>query len=662
MLILDELKKNDPRLRLVAGMMAAGLFILLAGLWWVQIVSARKYQSHLETQTYRTVRLPAVRGKILDREGRVLAGNRPSYNLSLYLNDLRSQFQDEYARLRPMKIETNPPPFWKFWSSSGTVVTQRVRLNKNQIDALAWKARYNVASNIVSQISRKLGQPLTLDPKDFQRNYETRLALPYTVISDATPEQVARFEEQDFNVPGADVELQAVRNYPFGTTAGHLLGYLAKNDPSREDQDAAYNYSLPDYHGVIGIEWGFNSVLRGRAGVKSVLVNNYGYRQSENTLEPPEPGENVVLTIDLDLQKAAEESLQKYQGTNARAAVVVMDVHSGDVLAMVSSPAINPNSFVAGLTPAEWQRLNDTNLLVQYNKATQVPLAPGSIFKPIIGLAALENGLDPNFIVDNPGYKYVGQRRIGDLAPLGEYDFRHAIIQSCNTYFVTIGLETGITNIIRMADKFHFGERIGLPTRQETDGELPSLNQVRSPEWHDGNSANICIGQGDLAVTPLQMAVAYSAIANGGLVLWPRLVERIEPQDPTSGQTATNLPSGLVRDYIGVSAHSLKLLRDAMLAETEDREGTGRAAYVGPEMRICGKTGTAEVMDTHNRQTSKNTWFASFAPYEHPCYAVVVMVENGTFGGPTCGPIAHDIYEEILKKENSTDRENVAQK
>ena len=186
--------------------------------------------------------------------------------------------------------------------------------------------------------------------------------------------------------------------------------------------------------------------------------------------------------------------------------------------------------------------MNDPKLRPQINRATQENYAPGSIFKPIIGLAALEAGLDPDALVDNPGYVYVGRRHITDLAPPGQYNFRRAIIESSNTYFITVGLRTGIENIVRMAEKFHFGERTGLPTRQETQGIFPTLKQVQSPDWHDGDSANICIGQGEMAVTPMQMAVAYAAIANGGKVLWPRLVERIEPQDPASGETADQFP------------------------------------------------------------------------------------------------------------------------
>jgi penicillin-binding protein 2 len=362
-----------------------------------------------------------------------------------------------------------------------------------------------------------------------------------------------------------------------------------------------------------------------------------------------------VLTLDLDIQQAAERSLLAHQGPDARAAVVVMDVRTGDVLAMVSSPAINPD--YASNEPA---RLNDPKLRPQINRATQENYAPGSIFKTVIALACLENGLNPDATVQNPpssenpnhGYTMVGRRAIQDLAPPGEYNFRRAILRSCNTYFITEGLQAGIDNIVRMGEKFHFGERTDLPTRQETPGIFPTPARVHSG-WHDGDTANLCIGQGDIAVTPMQMTVAYAAIANGGKVLWPRLVERIEPQDPVSGGAATNFPSGLVRGNIGVSGRSLNILREAMLAETEDPEGTGHAAVVGPEMRICGKTGTAQVMNEHNQEIDRTTWFASFAPYENPRYAVVVMVQSGISGGVSCAPIAHDIYEAILNSEKS---------
>jgi penicillin-binding protein 2 len=654
MLIFDELKEKDQQLRLVAMVLAAGLFILLTGLWWVQIVSARKYESHLETQSYRTVRIPAMRGKILDRNGRVLAENRPRYNLSLYLDDFGKQFE---AADRQMLVNAQAGRAQliaaqkkKLGRSLTKAEQKQFALTKVEREQLREQARFGVASGVVMQVGERLGQSLTLDRAKFSRHYEAQRALPYPVIRNLDPAQIARFEEKYSGGLGVDLELQSVRAYPLGTTAGHVLGYLQRDDSSLQGEESFFSYRLPDYRGAVGIEAGFDTELRGRAGAEAVLVNNLGYRQTENVWSSPEPGHTVVLTLDINIEEAAERSLARHLGADTRAAVVVMDVNTGDVLAMVSSPMINPNYFAEGFPSNELAHLDDPKLRPQINRATQENYAPGSIFKPIVGLAALQAGLDPDALVDNPGYVYVGRRHITDLAQPGQYNFRRAIIYSCNTYFITVGLRAGIENITRMAGKFHFGERTDLPMRQETKGIFPTLKQVQSPDWRDGDSANICIGQGEMAVTPMQMAVAYAAIANGGTVLWPRLVERIEPQDPAFGEATTNFPTSLVRDHLGVSAHNLKILHDAMLAETV--EGTGQAAQV-PGLQICGKTGTAQVMNSRNQEIDRTTWFASFAPYENPRYAVVVMVESGSYGGPICAPIAHDIYEAILKSEKT---------
>ncbi|HEY2330124.1 MAG TPA: penicillin-binding transpeptidase domain-containing protein, partial [Verrucomicrobiae bacterium] len=346
-----------------------------------------------------------------------------------------------------------------------------------------------------------------------------------------------------------------------------------------------------------------------------------------------------------------------------RAAVVVMDVRNGDVLAMVSSPAINPLFFTGGLSSEEMQREEsrrvDPKLRPEINRATQENYAPGSIFKVIVGLAALEAGWNPEkfYTVDadptrpGKGCIYIGKRKIDDTASDGKYNFKRALERSSNSYFIQAGTNAGVDRIITLAEKFQLGERTGLPTRQETAGNMPSLDRVREG-WGAGDTANMCIGQGEVEVTPLQMAVVYSAIANGGTVFWPRIVSRIEAQDPALRDVVTNFPAGLVRERIGVSGRSLRILHNAMLAETEDVEGTGKAAVV-PGLRICGKTGTAQVQDAHNRVVDETTWFASFAPYENPRYAVVVMVESGSSGGGTCAPIAHDIYQAIMDKEKS---------
>jgi penicillin-binding protein 2 len=664
MLIVDELKQNDPPLRLVAMVLAAGLCILFAGLWWVQVVSAHEYQSHLETQAYRTMRLPAMRGKILDREGRVLAENRPRYNLSLYLDDLGSQFDAAYAPLRKQALAAQKEAIAaqekKLGRSLTKVERKQFAFTPARLQQLHAQARLNFANDLTARISQQLGQPLTLDAAKYETAYEKARSLPYPILKSLNNAQIARFEEQFTNGFGANLDLQAERIYPSGATAAHLLGYLRNDDSSQEGEEADFNYRLPDYRGVVGIEGRCDAQLRGRAGSESVLINSQGYRQSENVLDPPEPGHNVVLTIDLDLQRAAEESFARHQGADARGAVVVMDVRSGDVLAMVSSPTFDPNDFAEGISQDKWQKLQD--LTAEKNRATFENYAPGSIFKTVIALAALENGLNPAEIyhVDanpenpNKGMIYVGRRRIKDTAPPGDYNFKRAFIHSSNSYFINAGLtHAGIGNVIRIGNEFHLGERTGLFARQETGGDFPDEDRIHSG-WTDGDTANVCIGQGEVAVTPVQMAVMVSAIGNGGKVLWPRLVDRIEPQDPSSGEAVTNFPSGVVRDNLDVHPRSLQILRDAMLADVQSSEGTGTAAAVDG-LKICAKTGTAEVQDAHNHDIGQNFWFASYAPYEHPKYAVVVMVEGGLHGsgGLDCAPIAHDIYETILKKENT---------
>ena len=649
MLIFDQLKKNDPQLRALAVIVLGGLFVLLAGLWWVQVVSARDYQANLENQSFRTVRIPAVRGRILDRNGITLAENRPTYNVGLYLEELRSQFQAEYARMRPVRTVTNSSAFWRRWLGSPSVTTQYVKLKKAQIEGLRCQARYSVASNVVMQVSYRLRQPLSLNPTNFARHYETRLALPCPVLTNLNPVQIALFEEQSGNRMGVDLEVQSTRFYPYNSTAAHVVGHLQRDDSSMEGEEAFFSFRLPDYRGSVGVEFGFDKQLRGTAGAKSVLVNNTGYRQTENVWSPAEAGENAVLTIDLPIQQAAERALQVF-GPATRGAVVVMEVHTGDILAMASSPTLNPNSYLPSLSRAESQRIAE--LHAEKNRATQENYQPGSIFKTVVGLACLEAGLNPNDTIHNPGYVDIGRKRFNDLAPSGSYDFRRALKASSNTYFITNGLRVaGISNIIRLGQRLHLGESTGLPTRQEVKGIFPSLKKVNA-QWYDGDTANICIGQGSQAVTPIQMAVLAAAIANGGKVLWPRLVDRIEPSEAAAGTPPIIFPGSRVRDELGVSPGNLRILREAMLADVEDSDGTGRAAAVSG-MRICGKTGTAQVMNEHAQLIGHTTWFISFAPYEEPRYAVVVMVEveaRGS-GGVTCAPIAGKIYSAIRDRE-----------
>jgi len=651
MLVFDQLKKNDPQLRVLAIAVLSGLLVLLVGLWWLQVVWSKDYQANLETQSYRTVRIPAVRGRILDRNGVTLAENRPTYNVGLYLEELRKPFEEAYSnevvRARAERKQQMEQQQRMLHRRLTKLERKQFILTAKERGQIRQEARYDVASNVVVQVSQRLRQPLWLNPTNFERHFETRLALPCPVLANLTPAQIALFEEQTGAQPGVDLDVQSTRWYPYETTAAHVLGHLRRDDESKEGEDAFFSFRLPDYRGVVGIEYGFDKELRGMAGAKSVLVNNAGYRQTENVWSPAEPGRNVVLTIDLRLQQAAEQALQKPFGAATRGAVVVMDVHTGDILAMASSPTYNPNSFLPSLSAADARRLAETQ--AEKNRATYENYQPGSIFKTVVALACLEAGLDPKATIENPGYIDVGGMRVHDLAKPGSYDLHRALRDSSNTYFVDKGLHVaGISNIVRIALRLHLGERTGLPTRQEAPGIFPSLKRVRAASWHDGDTANFCIGQGPMAVTPIQMAVLASALANGGKVLWPRLVDRIEAPDASSGTPPVIFPSGRVRDDLGARQSDLQIVRKAMLADVEEG-GTGKEAFV-EGMGICGKTGTAQVKNEQNETLGETTWFLSFAPYEEPRHAVVVMVQvegrHGS-GATLSAPIAKQIYTAI---------------
>jgi penicillin-binding protein 2 len=331
-----------------------------------------------------------------------------------------------------------------------------------------------------------------------------------------------------------------------------------------------------------------------------------------------------------------------------------MDTNTGELYAMVSAPSFDPNDFVTRLTPEEAAKLNDPILAPMYNRATYGRYPPGSSFKIIVALAALEAGLDPKEIYLSKGYYQFrrGSRRIADTAGEGPFDFERAFYKSSNPYFIEHGLRIGPEKIVEMARRFHLGEPTGLWPEQEAPGVLPSageLTRLDGSPWTRGDTENLSIGHGELLVTPLQMAVVTAAVANGGKVLQPRLVTRVGAHPGSNEDTASRMTSAQVRGTINVSSNSLNLVKKAMLADVAHPEGSGRRARV-PGLSIAAKTGTARL--THGNR-EKITWLVSYAPFENPRYAVVVLVEGGDFGGTTCGPVAKMIYETIQKRDRA---------
>jgi penicillin-binding protein 2 len=324
-------------------------------------------------------------------------------------------------------------------------------------------------------------------------------------------------------------------------------------------------------------------------------------------------------------------------------------------LAIASAPTYDLNMFVRprDYSTNDWNRLSDEILKPQYNRALQGMYHPGSTFKIIVALAAFEAGvMDLNYEVYNPGYFTIGNRQIKDRnAPVGSWAFTEAFKRSANTYFIDVGLKAGVERIIEMGDRFNLGDKTGVVQPElERSGYFPEIGQRQKKDgskWMEGDTANLCIGQGEIMVTPLQMALVTSAVANGGTVIRPRLVLQLEEQGQN---TLPEVMPHQVKDRdINVRQQHLEWIRRAMLEDVEDQKvGTGKAAYI-PGMGISGKTGTAQI------RTGKGidwiTWFVSFAPYDNPKYAVVVMVESGSSGGGTCAPKAKEVYKAIQKIE-----------
>lgn len=634
MMTIRQLKKSDPELRTMASAILVAMGILAAGLWYVQIYSSKRYWKDLRQQSFRTVRIPAPRGKILDRNGFALAENRPSYDVNLYLKEIRTQFHREFDHAESL-IRRQHPEF---------KMTPQFRAN------LGKRTRYLAASNLVQELGHLMGTDLKLDESRFTRHYTQRRSLPMPVMEDIPLEEAARFLESSKKPPGFDLDIQPLRRYPYREAGAHLLGFMRRIAVTGDPEDIPAKYKLLDFKGVVGLEAVFDEALRGKAGIKSVMVNSLGYREEESILTPTVPGDNLVLTIDLPIQLAAEEAMRS-NGEETKGAAVVMNPNNGDILALVSIPAYDPNLFIPGINREDWNRINDPERRCLSNRASYDIYQPGSIFKIIVGLAMLESGAcNPEEIVQTRKYYTIGSHGWRDTAVPGRYDFQAAFKHSSNYYFIKFGLMTGRRAIVDMAKQFHLGESMELPTLQNHPGILPTDTWVRKHEaqgdpWTDGDTANISIGQGVVHVTPLQMAMMVSAVGNQGKVYRPRLVQRLESQESDGRGDPTRLFPPEMLSQAEVHGENLERIRRAMLADVEESDGTGRKARV-PGMHIGGKTGTAET-----RGVRTITWFASLAPIDQPRYTVVIMVENGISGGTTCAPLARKIYEAIQIRE-----------
>jgi penicillin-binding protein 2 len=647
MFVFDQLKRNDHQLQVFSLVVITGMLILLSGLWYVQVVSAKRYEKSQIKQSIRSVRVPGIRGKILDRNGVALAENRASYNVDVYLEELLAPFEMTNSVLRDYRKEFGS-------RMSSTQLLANVKAVKQQ-------ARFQIISNLAASTAGVLKAAPALKPDDFFRHLEEWKYVPYPLfkrLQTAPVNQLALFSEQLAGEPSMDLDMQAMRYYPYNQCAAHLLGYVRSK---KSDDDENISFCLPFWTGLAGVERAFEMYLEGSPGVRRVVVDRNNFRQREESVSP-EPGDDIYLTLDVNIQVATEAALASAM-PNTRGAAVVMDVHNGDILALASTPTYNPNLWTSSLTPEDNRRLFDPTQRPMFNRAVAGAYHPGSIFKIITSIAILESGIDTSEVYTSLGYYPLNDRgaKIGCTAGPGNFNFERAFYKSSNAYFCYYGTKVGAKKILEVAQRFHLGESTELGVGSEASGFVPKPENARNLPRSD--TPYMSIGQ-VLTTTPLQMAGVISVIANGGTLYWPRVVSHRVSSE--TGEVEVLAPAGRERCKVPLNPQHLDIIRHAMVQDTEHPEGTAYKTFNSPRstiltqagFRIAGKTGTAQRIE--HGVKDHVVWFASYGPFNSPRYAVIVMVESGVSGGTTCAPVARRIYEALVQNEQAAIKKAVA--
>lgn len=653
---LEQRPKSDPRLFILGGFTLLMMSVLISGLWQVQVKSTTRYEESMRRQYYRTVRIPASRGLIFDRWGQPLAENRPSYNINIYLERLSHLYQDEYAKWRGYKKKSESAPEDIREALEEIQPPADVPVPPPDESPFQWKSfsRYVAVKRLTDKLGERLGVPIELDYDIFTRHWNQKRSLPFTALTDISQEMVAKFLSQLERPPGFELDVRTLRTYPHKETACHILGYLRLASNELKEGEEKTNYRLQDFAGIRGLEMTFEDELRGRPGRARVKVDQIGYRVDQEIDVEPIPGNNLFLTLDLGIQHVATQALLEADpDESVRGSVIVLNPKNGDILAMVSKPGFDPNDFVPRISHDKYNRdYIQPEVTVLQSRATYHLYQPGSIFKIIIGIAALsDHAVDPYQRIQTHGGTKIGNHTWRDLARPGSYNFTEAFAKSSNDYFIEIGSRVSRTKIAETAKAFGFGRVNNLPIDNKKSGTVPDDAFIKSWEipgrqvWTAGNQANLCIGQGELSATPIQIAEMMCGVANEGIIYEHRLVRRVESSefvDPED-QVTQDFPPKIAR-AIDIPKSVYKHIKAALLKDVADsRFGTGSRARI-EGFNIGGKTGTADSL------ASRTTWFASMAPMEDPQYVVVVMIEDGEYGGSTCAPVARKVYEYILQQ------------
>ena len=599
-------KAFTRRALIFSGGAAALTTVLVGRLYYLQVISADRYRVLADENRISWRLLPRTRGRILDRFGVEVARNRRNYRILL--------------------IPEQTP------SVERTLFVLR---------------------SLVSLDDRDQRRVL----RDAERNASF---MPVTVLEDLSWEEFARINVHMPDLPGVQPDVGETRFYPYGQSLAHPVGYVGPVSPEEQTGDPLLE--LPGFRiGKSGIEKAREKVLRGTAGNSQVEVNAYGRAIRELERQDGEPGRDVRLSIDMELQRFTHERLGNEAGS-----VVVMDVHTGDVLALVSAPSFDPNAFNLGLSVEQWRALARHPRAPLVHRAISGQYAPGSTFKMIVALAGLEAGvISTDHRVFCSGRIEFGDRffHCWKKGGHGKLSLVNAIEQSCDVHFYDVARRVGIDRISQMAKRLGLGVPTDIGVEGEKDGLVPSPEWKRErlgQPWHQGETLVTGIGQGYLLVTPLQLAVMTAQIANGGFRVKPTLIAH-EPQ--ASVQQATAPPP---REALGLSAGPLSLIHRAMDLVSNSPRGTAyRSRIRKPGMEIAGKTGTVQVrrITKAERQTrllknEERPWrdrdhglFVGFAPFDSPRYAVAVVIEHGGGGASSAAPVARDVLAEVQRRD-----------
>ena len=564
-----------------------GFAVLAVRLHEVQIDDSADYSYASSRQSVRRVQTNGTRGRVFDRNGELIAGNRVSFS----------------------------------------IVCDCSRYQRT-----TWKDTAAAVEKAVDSLAAYIGLKSSLGEGTVLKHVTRSPAMPLVVWRDVDYPALAKFSESEDDFPGFSCVETKERTYPCGAVAAHLIGYVGRDRGVSEAGDEKFDFFMPELRGRAGVEIYYDSFLRGVSGEKRILVDARGFAMREWTVTEAKSGPDLTLTIDLPVQKAAEHALSGQKG-----ACVVLDPRNGDVLAMASAPGFDPNEFVPVLGSGLYRRMSDDPAKPLLNRASGGLYAPGSTFKPVTALAALSLGVPEDFEYECFGVYEIGGMKIrcASLWGHGPISMKRALMKSCNPYFCHLGVDVGTNSLCAAARAFGLGSKTGIDFGIDVAGVVPDGEwKMRSygQKWYPGDVAQMSIGQGMLLVSPLQMARVAGAIGTGRLVV-PHIQLGLSPE-------TSPLP---------FRREDLETVREGMRMVVNGdgvSHGTGRRAGEGVATVVCGKTGTAEIGRGEMRR--KNAWFIAYAPAENPTIALALVVENGEGGGVTAAPLAAEVLKTVF--------------